>query len=39
MDNCKNCKVELPEKIRHYATYCNSCYDQGKMFYSSSELS
>lgn len=40
MDNkCKSCKNELPQKIAHFATYCNSCYDRGQMFHSSKELS
>ena len=31
-DKCKNCKVELPEKIKKIAIYCNTCYDKGTMF-------
>ena len=31
MDNCKNCKVELPPKLK-FASYCNMCYDKGVQF-------
>lgn len=29
---CKNCKIELPEKIKKFSIYCNTCYDKGIMF-------
>ena len=31
-DKCKNCKVELPEKIKRFATVCNTCFDKGVQF-------
>ena len=33
MDTCKKCNSILPDKIKRYATYCNSCYDIGVMFW------
>ena len=30
-DKCKNCKVELPPKLK-FASYCNDCYDKGVQF-------
>ena len=31
-DKCKKCKVELPEKIKKFASLCNNCFDKGMMF-------
>ncbi len=32
-DRCIACNVELPDKLKRWASYCNSCYDKGIMFW------
>ena len=33
VDRCAYCNIELPDKIKRFAIYCNGCYDKGIMLY------
>jgi DNA-directed RNA polymerase subunit RPC12/RpoP len=31
-EKCIKCDKNLEEKIKHFAVYCNNCWDEGVMF-------